>query len=214
VELDLEGIFDQAKKEAEHLTADSTHVAAEAPKPEEAPAPEEPAPQPEPLVKHTQKKVSKLKLVFFLVPVGLGVAFLGFGLYNIFFSKAPAPEEEELVLVDPLSLHRELEPGEVPLSPFLLTLEGADGGRAVAQVDFVLHYHDSPDRDLINENLVEVRDLIYRVTKSRGPALLSDATARRQLQADLLSTLNSLPPFRSESEPRLTYVQISLLREK
>jgi flagellar basal body-associated protein FliL len=221
VELDLDGIFDQAKKEAEALAPDATRVPAEAPKVEEgadalaaATAGETPAPPPEPLPPPAQKKVSKLKLLFFLAPIVLGVAGLIFGLYRIFGSGGAPEETPELVLTDPLEIDGEPQPGELAMPSFLLTLEGDDGKRAVAQVDFIIHYHDRPDLDLLKDNMVQVRDIFYRITKSRGPMILTDATARRQLQADLLSTLNDLPPFKTESDPRVTYVQISLLREK
>jgi flagellar basal body-associated protein FliL len=214
VELDLDGIFDQAKKEAENLPPDSTHGATEAPKPAEPAEFEEPAPPPEPLQQPAQRKVSKLKLLFFLVPIVVGVALLLFGVYHIFFSGSEPVPEPELVLTDPLDVSTEPEPGELALKPFLVTLEGDDGSKAVAQIDFILHYHDTPDMALINHNLTEVRDLIFRITRSRGPALLSDANTRRQLQADLLTTLNELPAFKSENEQKLTYVQISTLRKR
>jgi flagellar basal body-associated protein FliL len=107
----------------------------------------------------------------------------------------------------------EPEPGEVALAPFKMTLEGAEGETAVAQIDFIIHYSDRPDGELIKENIVEVRDIFYRITKARGPQLLSDSAVRRKLQADLLSTINDMPPFKTEGEPRVTYVQISLLRK-
>jgi flagellar basal body-associated protein FliL len=216
VELDLDGIFDQAKKEAENLTPDSTHLVVEAPAPaatEEHEDFEEPAPPPEPLLAPAQRKVSKLKLLFFIVPVVVGVALLLFGLYHIFFSKGEPPPEPELVLTDPLDMVVEPEPGEVTLAPFKMTLEGEDGARAVAQIDFIIHYHDTPDGELIRTNMVEIRDLIYRITKARGPQLLSDSTVRRKLQADLLSTINDMPPFKTDSDPKVTYVQISVLRK-
>jgi hypothetical protein len=48
-----------------------------------------------------------------------------------------------------------------------------------------------------------------------GPPLLTDPEVRRRLQADLLETLNSLDALRSDpADPRLTYVQISLLSKR
>jgi hypothetical protein len=150
-----------------------------------------------------------------LIPLVLGVLALVFGAWQIFFT-SPPPEDELVLLAitDPLSVVREPEPGEMTLERFHLTLEGQeDRPPAVAEIEFILHYHDTPDAFIIQNNMVELRDIIFRVTKAQGQALLTNSGVRRQLQADLLSTLNELPAFKRDEENRiLTYVQISVLR--
>jgi hypothetical protein len=82
-------------------------------------------------------------------------------------------------------------------------------------MEIILHYQDDLAVDVIkNENIV-IRDLIFRLTKSMQPTIITDMDERRQLQANLLSTLNNLDAFHNDPEnPVLTYVQISLLKRR
>jgi flagellar basal body-associated protein FliL len=214
VELDLDGIFDQARKEADELTPDSTRTPVTAPLPPD-PDPDEPAPPPEPLSPPTQKKVSKFKLLSLVLPVTLGAIGLMLGVYQIFIKGAPSQEGAGLVIT-PESLvdDREPVPGELTLERFLLTLDPVgEEGPAVAMLEIILHYHDAPDEQIIKANMVLLRDAIFRITKRRGAGILKDPAQRRQLQADLLVTLNDLPAFRTDQEHQfLTYVQISVLK--
>jgi flagellar basal body-associated protein FliL len=216
VELDLDGIFDQARKEADELKPDSTSMPVTAPLPED-PDDYAPAPPPEPLAAPTVRKVSKFKLLFLIVPVAVGALGLLFGIYQIFLKdRDGAPEPAPGVVITPEALvdTREPVPGEMPLGRFMLTLDASGGeGPAVAQMEIILHYHDTGDERVIRANMVFLRDAIFRITKSRGAGILKDPAQRRQLQADLLATLNELPAFRTDQEHRcLTYVQISLLK--
>jgi hypothetical protein len=214
VELDLDGIFDQARREAEELTPDSTHMPVTAPLP---PVPDEdvPAPPPEPLSPPTVKKVSKFKLLFLVGTMALGTLGLLFAIYQIFIKGTREPESPPLVITpETLVDSREPEPGEMTLGRFRLTLDAGEGDTpTVAELEIILHYHDTGDEDIIMANMVILRDAIYRISKRRGSGILKDPAQRRQLQADLLATLNDLPPFRTDQESRfLTYVQISFLR--
>jgi flagellar basal body-associated protein FliL len=213
VELDLDGIFDEAKKEAESLSPDSTHPMTEAPLPEEPPVfSDEPAPPPEPLSEPHVRKVSRYKLLFLVVPIAVGLAGL-IAAWHIFFRSPPQMEVEQSPLA-PAALveERPPAPGEMTLGKFFLDLGQETGQGLVVEMEIILHYGDAPDALLIDGHMVEIRDLIYRLAKDRGPGILSDPAVRRQLQADLLSTLNALPHFGTGAEPRLTYVQISLMR--
>jgi hypothetical protein len=60
-----------------------------------------------------------------------------------------------------------------------------------------------------------IRNTIYLLLKAVGPSILGDPEVRRQYQADLLQTLNNLDAFKTDpANPRLTYVQISLLSRR
>jgi flagellar basal body-associated protein FliL len=219
VELDLDGIFDQARKEAEELSPEATHL------PVEAPKPEEPAPDPSPeadlageaaLTPAEIKKVARYKMLIVLGTLGVVVLGMLFALYRIFFRSVPPAPQVRPFVVEPDSLlsSRAPMPGEMPLGRFYLTL-GEAPDSVVVEMEITLHYHDSPDAALINSEMTLIRDLIYRLTKSLGPSLLTDSDVRRQLQADLLQTLNNLEALRSDpADPRLTYVQISLLSKR
>jgi flagellar basal body-associated protein FliL len=216
VELDLDGIFDQARKEADELTPDSTRTPVTAPLPQDQELdPDMPAPPPEPLKEPTARKVSKFKLLFLVVPVALGALGLLFGIYQIFIKSPPPPPAPELV-ISPQALRdtRDPVPGEMTLGRFTLTLDAAGGeGPAVAELEIILHYHDTLDERVIRANMIYLRDVIFRIAKSRGAGILKDPAQRRQLQADLLATLNDLPHFRTDQEHQfLTYVQISVLK--
>ncbi|MDR3153567.1 MAG: hypothetical protein LBW85_04665, partial [Deltaproteobacteria bacterium] len=215
VELDLDGIFDQARKEADELSPDSTHTPVTAPLPQD-PDEEEESAQPPPSAPATPRKVSKFKLMFLVVPVALGALGLLFGIYQIFIKSEPPPETPALV-ISPEALvdTREAVPGELTLGRFLLSLEQAEGEpSAVAELEIILHFHDAADEWRLNANMVILRDAIFRLAKSRGSGILRDPAQRRQLQADLLATLNALPQFRTDQEHQfLTYVQISLLKK-
>jgi flagellar basal body-associated protein FliL len=214
VELDLDGIFDQARKEADELSPDSTRTPVTAPLPQDLDF-EMPAPPPEPLKEPLARKVSKFKLLFLVVPVALGALGLLFGIYQIFIKSPPAPPVPDVV-ISPQELMdtRDPVPGEMTLGRFTLTLDAAgNDGPAVAELEIILHYHDTADERVIRANMIYLRDVIFRIAKRRGSGILKDPAQRRQLQADLLATLNDLPHFRTDQEHQfLTYVQISLLR--
>ncbi|MDR2352936.1 MAG: hypothetical protein LBF22_07180 [Deltaproteobacteria bacterium] len=217
VELDLDGIFAEAKKEAEQLSPDSTHTPVTAPPlPPEEKLPDEPVFAPEPFNPPTSKKISKLKLTMMLLPVVLGVGGLFFGIFQIFFKEVPQPDPLDLLIIQsPLDRHKEPIPGEFTLASFYMTLESNDGSPpVVAEMEIILHYQDTQYSVLLEDNLVELRDVIFRISKAQGKHLLSDPTLRRQLQANLLRTLNELPFLKADQENQvLTYVQISLLRQ-
>jgi hypothetical protein len=219
VELDLDGIFSQAQKEAEKLSPDSTHSPETPPLPPMETDPDMPAPPPEPLSEPKVRKVSKFKLLFLLLPIIVGALALMFGIYEIFI-KSPPKVETPLIVLDP-DAKRELVPGEMTLQSFYFTLEGSeeDPSPAVTELEIILHYHDQDDVALINDNLVTLRDMIFRIAKANGKTLLSDPDLRRKLQADLLSTLHEQPFLKNhkgadgEESRVLTYVQISRLRK-
>ncbi|MDR2460671.1 MAG: hypothetical protein LBE38_07820 [Deltaproteobacteria bacterium] len=214
VELDLDGIFSMAKEEAEKLSPDSTHTPQEAPPlPPVEQDDDTPAPPPEPLVEPKVRKVSKLKLLFLVLPIAVGVIGLLLGIYEIFIKKPPASEQVPLVLIDPLDSAQ--EPGDMTLERFYITLDDVDGkGPLVVELEIILFYSDRLDVGLIRSNLVTLRDIIYRITKSTGSKVLTDNNVRRQLQADLLTTLNQIIPFNETAGHQvLSFVQISSLRK-
>jgi flagellar basal body-associated protein FliL len=217
VELDLDGIFNEAKKEAENLSPEATHF------PEEAPTdkPEEKAEKPIPITPETTGqpptvKVARYKLFIFIGVIVVAVAGLGFGVYRIFL-RSPVeqpPPKEEIVIEDDLAVVRVKNPGVFTLDRFYISL-GEDPDKAVVEMEIILHYQDDPVVDIIKAEMVMVRDLIYRLTKSMKPTMLTEIEERRQLQANLLMTLNSLPSFMSDpADPAITYVQISLLKKR
>jgi flagellar basal body-associated protein FliL len=105
-------------------------------------------------------------------------------------------------------------PGELALGRFYMTL-GEDQEHAFVEMEITLHYQDAPDLEIIKAENTLIRDIIYRLTKPLGPTLLTDPEIRRQLQADLLVTLNNIEALRGDpEEPRITYVQISLLSRR
>jgi flagellar basal body-associated protein FliL len=215
VELDLDGIFTQAKEEADKLTPDSTHTPQSVPVLPPMEDDETPVPPPEPLVEPRVRKVSKFKLLFLIAPIVVGVLGLAIGIYEIFI-KSPPQVLTPLIVLDP---NQKLDPvpAEMTLDSFYLSLDDPQSSNpSVAELEIILHYNDSLDAHVINQNMVVLRDFIFRISKSTGSSLLSDPNVRRQLQADLLTTLNELPFFKSNEEEErtvLSYVQISRLRK-
>jgi flagellar basal body-associated protein FliL len=216
VELDLDGIFDMAKKEAENISPDSTF------QPVEAPKPEEPAPVVEevidvaPLNSASQiKKVARFKMAILVGTLSVVVLGLVFVLYTLFFNKPKAPVATVPVFqADSLETHKEYIPGEMTLPNFIISLD--DGDRpVVVEMGVILHYHDISDEPIIRDQIYPIRDNIYRITKAEGQALLTDTDKRVRFQANLLTTLNNLERIKTDpTNPRLTYVQISLLRRR
>jgi flagellar basal body-associated protein FliL len=218
VELDLDGIFDQARKEAEKLSPDATSLPVEAPEPESETAP----PPPEehidlaPLSAGGVKKVARYKMLIVLSTLGVVVLCTLFALYRIFFRTVPPPPQTRPFVVepDPLTSSRVPIPGEMPLGRFYLTL-GDPQNAVVVEMEITLHYHDSFDAPIILREMTLIRDIIYRLVAPLGPELLTDTGVRRGLQADLLQTLNNIEALRSDAaDPRLTYVQISALTKR
>ncbi|MDR0547800.1 MAG: hypothetical protein LBI10_00040 [Deltaproteobacteria bacterium] len=213
VELDLDGIFNEAKKEAENLSPEATHLPDDAPEPPPAPtkAPEQ-VPPPKPQV----VKFASYKLFIFIGILVVAASGLTFGVYNIFFKKnaPPSPPREEIVFEDDLAQPKAKVPGVFKLDRFLLSL-GPDEDETVVEMEILLHYRDEPVVEAIKNETLIIRDLIFRVARTISPGVVTDADIRRQLQANLLKTLNNLPSFQSDpADPSLTYVQISLLKKR
>ncbi|MDR2442769.1 MAG: hypothetical protein LBE31_04525 [Deltaproteobacteria bacterium] len=217
VELDLDGIFDQAKKEAEHISPEATHQPVEAPKPEEPPpVVETPEPTPPPQGP-TVKKIPKYKMFIVLATVSLVILGLFYALYRIFFRSIPTTPQSRVLVVEPefLTGSYVAMPGEKQLKRFTIMLNQPSGENLVLEMEIILHYRDSSDENLIDNEIVLIRDFIFRLTKSAGPEVLTDQDKRRQLQADLLATINNIESLKTDpTEPRITYVQISLLSRR
>ncbi|MDR1871603.1 MAG: flagellar basal body-associated FliL family protein [Deltaproteobacteria bacterium] len=217
VELDLDGIFNEAKKEAESLSPEATHFPEEAPTDKPLEATEKPIPiTPETTGPSHPVKFARYKLFIFIGLIVVAVAGLGFGVYRIFL-RSPVeepPPKEEFVIEDDLAVVRVKTPGVFTLDRFYVSL-GEEPDKTVVEMEIILHYQDEPVVEVIKTEMVMIRDLIYRLTKSMSPSMLTEMDERRQLQANLLTTLNSLPSFMSDpADPALTYVQISLLKKR
>jgi flagellar basal body-associated protein FliL len=214
VELDLDGIFDGAKKEAETISPDATRTPVEAPK-EEPLKVEDEKPDVEPLAAPVIRKVPKFKLFLLIGILFLGVGGLGFGIYRIFFKSPPVtPSSAPFAVEDDLIEEADPEPGEVTLERFFINL-GSGNQAVTVEMEIILHYRDKLDSQIIGAEVVLIRDMIYRLTKAVGVEILSKTEVRRKLQSDLLGVLNNLDPFKGDPDnPRLTYVQISLLRRR
>ncbi|MDR0621948.1 MAG: hypothetical protein LBJ61_08740, partial [Deltaproteobacteria bacterium] len=216
VELDLDGIFDMAKKEAETISPDSTFQPVEAPAPEEPPAAKEDIIDTAPLNSASQiRKVARFKMFILLGTVSLVGLGLLVVLYTLFFRGAPEPiQVAPPIQADPLEAHREVISGEKNLDGFVITLDDGDTP-VVVEMNIILHYRDVADEPIIDSQINPIRDTIYRLTKYAGQALLTDSEKRVRFQADLLYTLNDLDRIKADPiNPRLTYVQISLLRRR
>jgi flagellar basal body-associated protein FliL len=213
VELDLDGIFSEAKREADNLSPEATHS------PEDAPLPTEPAIslEPDPLAKPHTVKVAHYKLFIFIGVIFLAVSALGYGAYRIFFQKpAPSagPPPIDYSLEDDLATTRPKNPGVFTLERFYVNL-GSETSGTVVEMEILLHYKDDSVADVIRAEMTVVRDLIYRLTRSTPPSVLTELDERRRLQANLLRTLNNLPAFSGDpADPDLTYVQIGLLKKR
>jgi len=215
VELDLDGIFDGAKKEAETISPDATRTPVEAPK-EEAARDEPNLAAVEPLAAPVVRKVPKFKLLLLIGILFLGVGGLGFGIYRIFFKSLPPNHNEAPLAVetDDLVENGEYEPGEVTLERFYINMDGG-ALTGVVELEIILHYRDKRDSQVIQSEIVLIRDMIYRLAKAAGADILSKTDSRRKLQRDLFGVLNNLASFKGDLDnPRITYVQISLLRRR
>jgi hypothetical protein len=215
VELDLDGIFDQAKKEAENLSPDATRHPVEAPRPDEVKE-EEPADDIDvaPLNAGAQfKKVARVKMFILLGTLAVVAVGLLFVVYSIFIKgrQAPPPPPPPIA-ADPIDAPRELTPGERPLGPFFLIMNEAEPAK-VLEMQVILHYRDEVDAPLIEVNKAEISNQIFLYAKAEGQELLTDMDKRTAFQARMLEVLNALPSLRSDPlDPRLTYLQISMLR--
>jgi flagellar basal body-associated protein FliL len=216
VELDLDGIFNEAKKEAENLSPEATRLPEEAPAAEKPAAAPQPAPAPAADAKSKVVRVSRFKLGILVGLIAASLGGLVFGIYMIFFPKtppAPVPPPPEIIR-DDLAQTREKLPGTLPLDRFYITL-GRDEAAVVVEMEIILHYQDDLVVSVIQDDIVRIRDLIFRLTRASSPSILTEMEERRQLQANLLTTLNNLDILHSDPQnPALSYVQISLLKKR
>jgi flagellar basal body-associated protein FliL len=215
VELDLDGIFNEAKREADNLSPEATRLPEEAPpiEPEKEILVELPSQEPNlsgPI------KFARYKILIFFSILGLAVAGLGFGAYQIFFKSPPQPKTVNEEYQPPSDLAQPLVkiPGVLTLERFYVSL-GEEPNRTLVEMEIILHYQDEPVAQILKNENVVIRDLIFRLTKTVDPSIVTEMEERRQLQANLLSTLNNLPQLHSDpTDPALTYVQISLLKKR
>jgi flagellar basal body-associated protein FliL len=218
VELDLDGIFDMARKEAETISPDSTFQPVEAP----APAPE-PEHEQEAEVIDTAplnasapvKKVARFKMILVVATlslIGLGLVFV---VYTLLFNKPKAPVLPlPTYEADPIDTQRVPISGEMPLERFIIPMVDRESPVTV-EMALILHYRDQADESVLKAQEVQLRDISYRLAKEAGASLLTDTEARQRFQANLLATLNNIDQIKADPEnPRLTYVQISLLRRR
>ncbi|MDR1577227.1 MAG: hypothetical protein LBT86_03200 [Deltaproteobacteria bacterium] len=213
VELDLDGIYNEAKKEADNLSPEATRIPEEVPSQPEEKAVEPPAPDNS---KPPVVKFARYKVAIFISIVMVAVAGLSFGVYRIFFNKpveAPPPKVE-YEIPDDIARPRVRVPGVLTMDRFYISL-GEEPNRVLVEMEIILHYQDDSIVQIINSELVVVRDLIFRLTRAMKPSIINEMEERRQLQANLLATLNDLPQLHSDpTDPALTYVQISLLKKR
>jgi hypothetical protein len=214
VELDLDGIFEQARRE--QISPEATH------QPVEAPVAEDELPNEiidDLSLTHggSVKKVPKYKMFMVFGTSGLVIIGLFFAIYSIFFRDTPSVPQSKPFLVEPdlLTDSRVPLPGEMPPERFTIILDSGSSETAVLEMEIILHYRDTHDAVLIKREITSIRDLIFRLTKEVGPSIFNNQDLRRQLQADLMITINNIDSLRSDpADPRLTYVQISLLSRR
>jgi hypothetical protein len=109
---------------------------------------------------------------------------------------------------------REMIPGEIPLSRFTIIMDEVQPTKVV-EMDIILHYRDEVDTPLVKANITSIHEAIYLYTKQEGQQLLTDMEKRTAFQAKMLDILNNIPALKTDpSNPRLTYMQISLLRAR
>ena len=203
VELDIDGIF------LENL--DTPHP--EQPKPEpasepEAPAEPEKAPAPAgPDLSEevaVRRKVPLVKLLILVLPSLLVLSGLSFGVYRLFIYKPPPPPKP--LVIDATVPFREPEPGELPLLPFYINFAGEP--ETIVEMSVMLYYNDAPDKDLIAANLPAVREVIFRITQSKGSQVVTSGEIQRTLRRELAQAANAALGAEAVSYVQLTQFRI------
>ena len=204
VELDIEGIFLDDHEEPSDSDGDMPDDGG----PEEAPPVEAEAPPPAPPeapAEEGKKKIPRLKLLLIVGPAVLILAALGLGAYKLFFAAEPEPPPPPLV-IDPRPPHRDPAPGDMELNPFYVNFPGSPN-ETIVEMQVVLHYPDLPNKMVIDEKMPVIRDIIFRITQSKGAQVISNGELQRSLRQELADQANL-----ALGGEHITYVQINQFR--
>ncbi len=207
VELDIEGFFDgESEKELNKQLAEMEEQAFddEESLPDAAPFDSLPEAGSEEAEGEEKPKKSRLKL---LILIGVGLLLLGgigFAVFALFFTEEEPPPPP--LIINPQPPARNLIPGDLPLEPFYLSFPGSQG-ETIVEMTVSLHYLDEPDKLILDAQLPEVRDIIYRLTQSKGSQVISSGEIQSALKLELAKALNTA--LKGE---RLSYVQIQQIR--
>jgi len=214
VELDIEGIFldeliSHPPQDAEAAAEEPAPAAKKTPAPPapaaaEKPASPAPAPAEEPPEAAPHHKVPFLKLLTLVVPAILILIGLGWAVHRLFIHTPPPPPQ--VLVIDPSLPPHEPEPGEVPLKPFYINFAGEP--EVIVEMSAVLYYNDISDRELIVENLPSVREVIFRITRSKGSEVVTNGGIQRALRQELLQAANEVLGAKAISYVQLTQFRI------
>jgi len=154
------------------------------------------------------KNIPKPKLALILLPVFLILMAAAFGMYKLIFTSGDT-SSAAMLIIDPQVPLREAEPGTLDLGVFYVGFPGEPGaGETIAEISFVVHYRDIPDKVSLERKMTQVRDLIYRSALGKGNQLVASGDVQRDLREELTSRLNEIV---GEGD-HVDYVQIGQIR--
>ena len=159
-----------------------------------------------------KRRIPKLKMLIIIGPIVLVLFALLFTAYKLFFSASPeeeSPPAAPLKIEQPLPPPLEPEPGELTLPPFFINLEAKNpkAPETVIELVVVLQYADKADEKTINNNIIVIRDIIFRLVHSKEPKLVGDSQEQSQLKLELTELIN-----KALGSPIVTAVRFISLR--
>ncbi|UQZ89944.1 hypothetical protein C4J81_12280 [Deltaproteobacteria bacterium Smac51] len=205
VELDIDGIFpDEDEEPSTEPEDEAAPEEEEEDIPEDVPAEEEEAENVE--VELVRKKVPKIKLLLIIIPAVLILAGLVFGVYKLFIAKDEPEYVPPPLTISPNLPVREPHPGELRLESFYINFPGRPND-TIVEVSMVLHFEDTADELAIVDGLVTIRDIIYRITQSKGNQIITNSELQRALREELRTRANL-----ALGGDHVSYVQINQIR--
>ncbi len=151
---------------------------------------------PQAMAKNTPNSFKAIKtvlIVLFIVAASIAGTMFYQNQMNMNSANANTPNEEQLVLPNPVFS---------PLEPFTVTLNDSSGGR-VLYVAITLRVNNQNSHKIIQEYMPEVRDRVLRELATQHPDEVQTATGREALVRSLTQVLQQ--PYM----PHLTGPQIS-----
>ena len=197
VELDIEGMF------AEDPEDDPTEEMSD---PSPIDDDDEPLVVAPPPISKGRTMVARRKLLLITVPVAIGViSLLGLIVKFVFFSPSESAAPVTLI-ISPDAPPREAISGELALDPLYINFPGAKQ-ETIVELSIIIYFDDSPSLNVINNNMSTVRDIIFRITQSKGREIIANGEMQQLLRQQLQDSIN-----KTLGEGHISYIQIGQIR--
>ena len=150
--------------------------------------------------------VAKRKRLLIIVPAAIVIlSILGLIVKFVFFSPAEVIAPVTLI-ISPDAPPRDAVSGELALDPLYINFPGIKH-ETIVEMSLIIYFNDFPSRDVINNNLSTIRDIIFRITQSKGSEIIANGEMQQLLRQQLQDNINQ-----TLGNKHISYIQIGQIR--